>query len=63
MQLSQDNWKSILEKLDLPLSYTFDLANRKHVPTRIILGDKKSNHKISWLFELPPRRRPLTLVP
>lgn len=54
MHLSQDNWKSILKKLDLPLSYTFDLANRKHVPTRIILGDKKSNHKISMVCQSPP---------
>src|SRR2546421_5729342 len=63
VQLSQDSWKSILNKLDLPLSYTFDLANRKHVPTRIVLGNKESNHKISQLLNISPRGKTLILVP
>ena len=58
--ISQDSWESILKKLDLPLSYTFDLANRKHIPTRIVLGNTKSNHKISELFSRSSRRRLLT---
>ena len=47
VQLSQNDWKSILEKLNLPLSYTFDLAKRKDVPTRIVFSNKDRSHKIS----------------
>lgn len=47
LQIGRQDWTSIMEQLDLPLSYNFDLANRKHIPTRIVLGNDSSAPRVS----------------
>lgn len=49
VKLTQLNWQSVVEKLNLPLSYTFDLVNGKDIPIRTVLRNKDSRHRISRL--------------
>lgn len=47
LQISRQDWASIIKHMELPLSYNFDLANRKHISTRIVLGHDQSAPKVS----------------
>jgi ADP-ribose pyrophosphatase YjhB (NUDIX family) len=42
MPMAEASWQSIIRRLSLPVSYTFDIANRKHIPTRVVFGNHTS---------------------
>jgi hypothetical protein len=47
--MARKSWESVLLSLELPQSYSFDLAVRKHVPARLIPYDTTTGAKIGKL--------------